>query len=148
MDIKEAAGIPNTEYSETFLQGMVNRMSMSFLKYGAVAEGYPKKVNAIHSLLLRLRAYLGHEAFNTAMINASMAEDVRHRRTEGNTEYLMDAANFAMIEFMHPSIEGATFEATDSDGSTGRVRNTGIVDAERNTEDQKFKQKMYAREGD
>ena len=38
----------------------------------------------------------------------------------GNTEYLMDAANFAMIEFMHPKHPDAHFEATDSKGSPGR----------------------------
>lgn len=148
MDIKEAAGIPNTEYSETFLQGMVNRMSMSFLKYGAVAEAYPRRVNAIESLFLRLIAYMGREKFLVAAQAAANTADRRHRRTEGNTEYLMDAANFAMIEFMHPRLEGAHFEATDSDGSTGRVRNSGIVDAERNTEDQKYRERLYSRSGD
>jgi hypothetical protein len=33
----------------------------------------------------------------------------------------MDAANFAMIEFMRPRREGARFEPTDSAGSPGRV---------------------------
>lgn len=31
----------------------------------------------------------------------------------------MDIRNFAMIEFMHPAIEGAYFKAEDSDKSPG-----------------------------
>ena len=31
----------------------------------------------------------------------------------GNTEFLADIANFAMIEFMCPSIPGAHYEKTD-----------------------------------
>lgn len=27
----------------------------------------------------------------------------------GNTEYLVDVANFVMLEFMHPSIPGAKY---------------------------------------
>ncbi len=34
-------------------------------------------------------------------------------------EYLVDIRNFAMIEFMHPAIEGAYFKAEDSDKSPG-----------------------------
>lgn len=32
----------------------------------------------------------------------------------GNTEFLADAANFLMIEFMYPSIEGAKYTPTDN----------------------------------
>lgn len=141
-------GIPETEWSWHFLQGMVNRMSMSFLKYGAIATAYPKKVNAVESLLLRLKAYLGTEVFLEACSKVMAAPDIRHRRTTGNTEYLMDAANFAMIEFMHPALPDAFYEPTDSDGSTGRVRNEGTVDAERNTEDEKLRARLYSRQGD
>ena len=37
----------------------------------------------------------------------------------GNTEWLIDIANFAMIEFMYPSVSGAAFRGTDSDESPG-----------------------------
>lgn len=33
----------------------------------------------------------------------------------GNTEFLVDIANFAMLEFMHPSIPGAKFTPTSTD---------------------------------
>lgn len=87
-----------TEFSEPFIAGMKDRMVVSFFKYGPIAAGFPHKVNAVTSLTDRLRKY---------------AET-------GNTEFLMDAANFAMIEFMHPSHPNAFFEGTDSDQSPGR----------------------------
>lgn len=91
--------VPETEFSRPFAQGMADRMAMSYFKYGAVAEAYPKRVNAIASLRQRLDWY---------------------ERT-GNTEYLMDAANFAMIEFMHPRHPDAHFKAEDSARSPGRM---------------------------
>ncbi len=93
------SGAPDSEFCPDFVVGMAKRMAMSFYKYGKVADGYPKKVDAIKSLLARLEKY---------------------ERT-GNTEYLMDAANFAMIEFMHPKHPEAHFEPTDSSGSPGRA---------------------------
>jgi len=115
--VKLIPGIPETEYSAQFLDGMVNRMAVSFCKYGRVADAYPHKVNALDSLRLRLEKY---------------AET-------GNTEYLMDVANFAMIEFMHPKHPGAFFRGTDSDGSPGRVWNHGTVDQRRNVETYAYK---------
>ncbi len=91
--------VPDTEFSERFVKGMKDRMAVSYFKYGPVASGYPDRVNAVESLRLRLEEYL----------------------STGNTEYLMDVANFAMIEFMHPAHEKAHYHATDSDGSPGRV---------------------------
>ena len=91
------------DYSEVFLQGMLNRMVVSHYKYGSASVAYPEKVDALSSLNARLDKY---------------------RRT-GNTEFLIDAANFAMIEFMHPSVPGASFVATDSDQSPGRVTYDG-----------------------
>lgn len=130
IEIGNAAGVPATEWDEAFLQGMVDRMSMSFFKYGLVAEAYPDKANAIVSLLLRLRTYMGQERFEAACGEALTLPDIRHRREPGNTEYLIDAANFAMIEFMRPRIEGAAYAATDADGSPGRVlRNGAVTDA-------------------
>ncbi len=85
--------------SEDFVEKMRRRMLTSFYKYGPVKAGYPKNVDAISSLKLRLDTY---------------AET-------GNTEYLIDAANFAMIEFMLPRHKKAHFNPTDSDGSPGRV---------------------------
>ena len=111
MEIKWTDYIPASEFSREFAQGMADRMAVSYCKYGAVAEAYPVRVDAIESLKKRLDKY---------------AQD-------GNTEWLIDVANFAMIEFMHPRHHAAHFVATDSDRSPGRVWNSGAVTAAANT---------------
>jgi hypothetical protein len=87
-----------SEVSKPFMQGMADRMGMSYYKYGPVANAYPDMVDAIASLKMRLALYV----------------------ETGNTEHLMDVANYAMIEFMHPSHPKAHFKATDSSNSPGR----------------------------
>ena len=67
---------PKSEFSKSFLQGMLDRMAMSFYKYGKVADAHPHKDDALKSLKSRIKLY----------------------RQTGNTEWLMDVANFAMIE--------------------------------------------------
>lgn len=101
---------PNSEYSDKFIEGMLNRMKMSLEKYGPLKEGYPFKVSAIKTLELKLRKY----------------------KEDKNLEHLIDLANYAMIEFMYPSIEGAFFEATDSNKSTGRVWHNGPANRKTN----------------
>lgn len=97
-DISISAPCPSSEFSEEFVQGMLNRMAVSYAKYGAVADAYPSRVDAIASLKARLDRY----------------------DRDGNTEWLMDVANFAMIEFMRPRHPEAHFRATDSRESPGR----------------------------
>jgi len=97
------------EFSKDFLQGMLDRMAMSFYKYGKVADAYPRLVNALNSMQLRLGDY----------------------KKTGNRDALIDAANFLMIEFMHPAHRSAHFRATDSHESPGRVWNgerVGVAD--------------------
>lgn len=94
---------------------MANRMAVSYHKYGPVAEAYPEKVDAIESLKTRLKLYMEGGEVKGVKIEP------------GNTEYLMDVANFAMIEFMHPKHKKAFFKATDSNGSPGRNWNDGQV---------------------
>lgn len=92
MDIKTLSNIPPSEYSQQFFQGMVDRMAMSYFKYGAVAKAYPSRINALSSMRLQVEEYL----------------------KTGNTEKLIDAANYLMIEFMHPSLKNAEFAPNDS----------------------------------
>lgn len=92
-------GVPDSEFSTEFVQGMADRMSVSYYKYGRVADAYPHRVDAIASLGQRLQKYLD----------------------TGNTEWLMDVGNFAMIEFMQPSNREAHFRSTDSHESPGRT---------------------------
>lgn len=88
-----------TEFCLEFVEKMKRAMTASFYKYGPVKENYPQNVDAVESLKKRLKQY---------------AET-------GNTEYLIDVANFAMIEFMYPKHEKAFYQATDSDKSPGLV---------------------------
>jgi hypothetical protein len=97
--VGQSGSAPASEVSEEFIDGMRNRMAMSFFKYGPVRDAYPHKISAIESLRKRLERY----------------------EETGNTEWLIDAANFAMIEFMCPSHRDAHFRATDAAESPGRA---------------------------
>ena len=90
--------VPPSEFSVEFVQGMADRMAVSFFKYGCIADVYPDRVDAIASLKKRLAMY----------------------ERDGNREWLMDIGNFAMIEFRYPGHPRAHFRATDSDESPGR----------------------------
>jgi hypothetical protein len=104
------------ETSRRFHDMMDNAMMVSFHKYGPVANAYPEKVRALDSLMVRIDAYL----------NGIPAKKGKPAIPPGNAEYLVDAANFAMIEFMHPSKEAVLIH-TDSDGSPGRVSTNPTV---------------------
>lgn len=88
------------EYSERFDELRKNRVKTSYYKYGSV------KINFGEKLV---------EAIPTAEVCIE-----KYRQT-GNTEYLCDAANYLMFEFMYPQKEGAFFRATDSNESAGIV---------------------------
>lgn len=102
--------VPESEFSERFVKLMRNRMHVSFFKYGPIALAYPPKVDALKCLADRIVKYM----------------------ETSNTEYLVDAANFAMIEFMHPSKLDAHFTATDDSGSPGRIDVDGYRTKKRN----------------
>ncbi len=87
------------DFSEDFVQKMRNRIIVSHYKYGWVKDTYPKLADAVACLEQRLALY----------------------KETGNTEHLIDVANFAMIEFMHPRHDDAHFKGTDSDASPGLV---------------------------
>lgn len=95
---------PESEISPEFIQGMIDRMMVSFFKYGAVKDG-AAVIDCIESLKKRLNQY----------------------QLTGNTEWLIDLSNFAMMEFMFPKHEDAHYRPTDSDESPGRKSaSTGI----------------------
>jgi len=95
LDVIPVKIIPG-EVSYEFLQGMADRMSVSFYKYGAVKDS--NGLDPIKNLEERLRLY----------------------KETGNTEWLMDVGNFAMIEFMKPQHKDAHYRPTDSKESPGR----------------------------
>ena len=124
MNTKDTPGVPETENSFLFHQGMVNRMGVSFYKYGAVAEAYPERVDALRSLITRLEKYAGD-------VNL-IKEGGTGLGGDGNTEWLLDVANFAMIEFMRPRHPKAHFKGTDSAESPGRTRFDNAGPSDRN----------------
>lgn len=86
--------ILSTEWSYKFEELQKKAMVMSYYKYGAIKKNHSKEDNhmdAVSNLLKRLENY----------------------QKSGNTEFLVDVANFAMIEFMNPQHENAHFEGTD-----------------------------------
>lgn len=86
------------EYSDRFDELRQNRVALSYYKYGTAADNFGMGlVNALDSHDLCIKKYLA----------------------TGNTEYLCDAANYLMFEFMYPQKEGAHFRATDSGESAG-----------------------------
>lgn len=88
----------NSEFSQEFVQAMKDRMDVSYAKYGPIKDAYPHKVNALESMEKRIAKY----------------------HATGNTEWLVDAANFCMIEFMLPSHPKSHFRATSAAESPGR----------------------------
>lgn len=103
--------ILKTEYSERFDEIRKNMMVVSYFKYGPMKDNYEqyKCMDALGNIEKRLAKY----------------------RETGNTEFLADIANFAMIEFMYPSIPGAKYIPTDNGAceiagfSINEIRNFG-----------------------
>ena len=88
------------EYSEQFDELAKNRVKMSYHKYGSAKNNYKTgNVNALESMKLCVQKYLD----------------------TGNTEYLVDARNYLMFEFMYPQHPNAFFKATKSEESAGIV---------------------------
>lgn len=73
------------EYSDRFDELRQNRVEVSYYKYGTASDNFGMKlVNALESHDMCVKKYL----------------------KTGNTEYLCDAANYLMFEFMYPQREG------------------------------------------
>ncbi len=91
--------ILKNEYSEEFDRLRKNRVVASYYKYGPARQNYGGgRVDAIKTAELCLDAF----------------------KKDGNTEHLVDAANYLMFRFMYP-YPGEQFKATDSDKSVGTV---------------------------
>lgn len=101
--------ILSTEYSDRFDEIRKMMMVASYYKYGPLKDNYSthKTINCIDSLEKRLKKY----------------------KETGNTEFLCDIANFAMIEFMSPQHEKAHYKPTDS--GTCKISGMGVREIER-----------------
>lgn len=88
------------EYSDKFDELRQNRVQVSYHKYGSAKDNFGEKlVNALETCQLCIEKY----------------------KKTGNTEYLVDAANYLMFEYMYPQRKDAYFRATDSGESAGIV---------------------------
>lgn len=85
------------------LQLMVNRMAFSHFKYGNMEDKYPDSAHAVDSVYKRLSMY----------------------GKSGNTEDVLDAANFCVIEHILPSHEKAHFRSQESKESPGIIYHEG-----------------------
>ena len=95
MDSREE--ILRRDFSNAFVEKMKNAIEMSHYKYGWANKTYPELAQAYKCVEERLDLY---------------------KKTH-NKEYLVDAANFAMLEFLYPAFSDARYQPTDSDKSPG-----------------------------
>lgn len=99
---KHFKDILKTEYSKEFDEHRKKAMVNSYYKYGPCKDNYGKYkcLDARGNIRKRLEKY----------------------EETGNTEFLVDLANYAMLEFMYPSIDGAHFTPTH----TGVCESVGV----------------------
>lgn len=116
------------ESSVEFLQGMINRMDLSYAKYGRYRVNHTGelKLGYIKDLTRTLMDFLARwdnqqaSSASSNAVSSIILRLIKYLHT-GNTEWLMDVANFAMIEFECPQVGGSHFRATDSRESPGLV---------------------------
>lgn len=115
--------IPDQVYNEdptyaeyfTKVQAMVDRMAMSHYKYGRVDDNAKlAEVDELKNALQRISMYDPANILQ-APIWPSKAKEV----STGNTENLLDAANFLIIEAIFPKHPKAFFKAQTSAQSPG-----------------------------
>lgn len=87
------------EYSEQFDKERRCRVEVSFYKYGPARDNFGSgRVDALATAEMCIEAF----------------------KKDGNTEHLVDAANYLMFRYMYP-MPGEYFKPTDSSGSVGTV---------------------------
>ena len=95
--MKTREDILKKDFSESFISKMKNAIEMSHYKYGWASKTYPELAQARKCVQERLDLY---------------------NKTH-NKDYLVDIANFAMLEYLYPSYADAAYTPTDSDKSPG-----------------------------
>src|SRR5258708_14634697 len=96
--------VPVDQINIEFLQGMLDRMAVGFHNYGHMRRQHNRTDN-LKCKNLRIDKY----------------------KETKNTEYLIDDANYAMMEFTVPGIEGAFFKTTSKDESPGVIVDNRLV---------------------
>lgn len=95
MDSRE--DILKRDFSEEFVTKMKNAIETSHYKYGWASKTYPELAQGINCIDDRIRAY----------------------KDTHNKDYLVDIANFAMLEYLYPMFEDAHYTPGDYDKSVG-----------------------------
>ena len=113
--------VPQDQIDEPFIQGMLDRMAVGFHNYGHMRREHNRPDN-IKNIDIRVKKY----------------------QETKNTEYLVDAANYCMMEFVFPSIPDAFFKTTDKTESPGSVVDSRLVRGK----EEYIAGKLYKREGD
>jgi hypothetical protein len=90
--------VPEDQIDLPFIQGMLDRMAFGFHNYGH-ARRFMDRPDNLANVAIRVKKY----------------------QETLNTEFLIDAANFLMMEFMVPSLPGAHFKATEHHESPGAI---------------------------
>lgn len=84
---------PIDQFSQKFIQGMLNRVAVGYHRYGDMHASTVKDGKK------------------------RVASSLAHYKSSHNTEFLIDVANYAMIEFMRPFDPKAHYTLSDSDPS-------------------------------
>lgn len=116
--------VPQDQIDIPFIQGMLNRMAVGFHNYGHMRR-YENKSNSLKNVKIRLEKY----------------------EQSHNTEFLIDAANFTMMEFVKPGFEDAFFKSTTKEESPGVIVNGKLVKGKEDYEVPPVMRK-FLREGD
>jgi hypothetical protein len=85
------------DFSEEFILKMKNAIEMSHYKYGWASKTYPELAQAVKCVQERLDLY---------------------EKTH-NKDFLIDIANFAMLEYLYPSYKDSKYVPMDSKDSPG-----------------------------
>lgn len=88
-----------TEWSPKFEQLMRNRLLIGRFRYGKMSDPNKGKFDMVGSMIYRLRLY----------------------QSTGNLEHLVDVANLALVEFVHPQHPNAHFDAEDDGHHCSRL---------------------------
>lgn len=87
----------SSEFSEAFVNEMKHRVEVSYYKYGPARKNFAEgRVDAVKTAEMCLDAF----------------------KKDGNTEHLIDAANYLMFRWRYP-MPGEEFKPTGSDDSVG-----------------------------
>lgn len=110
--------VPQDQIDIPFIQGMLDRMAQGFHNYGHMRR-YENQSNSLKNVIIRLCKYAGLDLVKV-IVNELTAHPVSLERSK-NTEYLIDASNYCMMEFVKPCFDGAYFKSTSKEESPGAI---------------------------